>query len=69
MIFSKKNNSDGKENRLLSGITFVNSQIGQYDSMIFTLERQKKEFIANRERMEKELSDLRESKKKVFTKR
>jgi hypothetical protein len=65
MIFSKKNKSEGKENELLSGITFVNSQISQYDSMIFNLERLKKQFIANRDRMEKELSDLRESKKKL----
>jgi transposase len=61
----KKSPGNSKENELLNGITFVNGQIQQYDSLIYTLEQQKKEFIRNRERMEKELSDLRESIKKT----
>lgn len=65
MISIKRNKEEGKENELLAGITFVNSQISNYDSMIFTLERQKKEFIKNRERMEAELNELREKRKKI----
>lgn len=65
MISIKRNKEDGKENELLAGITFVNSQISNYDSMIFTLEQQKKEFIKNRERMEAELSEIREKRKKI----
>ena len=69
MISILKNKTEGNESELLAGITFVNSQIAQFDSLIFTLESQKKEFVRNKERMENELSELRERNRKLPPKR
>ena len=42
---------------LQNGINFINQQIAQFSSLIFTMQQQLKEFEENKKRMEMEIDD------------
>jgi uncharacterized protein (DUF3084 family) len=42
---------------LQNGINFINQQIAQFSSLIFTMQQQLKEFEENKKRMEMEIDE------------
>jgi chromosome segregation ATPase len=48
---------------LQNGINFVNQQISQYKSLLFTMQQQLKDFEDNKKRMEIEIDEIKKGKK------
>lgn len=63
MKFGSKRPPSQQEAELANGLNFVNSQISGMKSMIFQLEQQIKSFEENRDRIIREIDELRKAQK------